>query len=176
MLLPFFKWLEGFAVYGGSVYIGPALNIVHLMGMVVFLGAMLIVDLRLLGTGLTRQPTATVARDAQPWLIGGLVVLILTGIPATMATATLLYVSSIFWVKMYLLALGLVFVFTVRRKVAFAEEGRVPAVAKRAVGLVSIVIWLGVAALARLIMMLPDNTFEWLVGAAAILCTGGTRT
>lgn len=164
MLLPLFEWMESLAVFGGSVYLGPALNIIHLMGMVVFLGAILIVDLRLLGTGLRRQPTAAVARDAQPWLLGGLIVLVFTGIPATMATATQQYGNSIFWVKMYLLSLGLVFTFTVRRRVAFAEEGRVPAAARKAVGLVSIGIWLGVAALARLIMMIPGNTFEWLVG------------
>jgi hypothetical protein len=164
VLLPFFEWMESLAIFGSSVYLGPAVNIVHLMGMVVFLGAVLIVDLRLLGTGLKRQPTASVARDAQPWLIGSLVVLIVTGIPATMATATQQYMNSIYWVKMYLLALGLVFIFTVRRQVAFSEEGRVPAAAKKAVGLLSIVIWLSVAALARLIMMIPSNTFEWLVG------------
>lgn len=164
MLLPLFEWMEDLAIYGGSVYIGPAMNIVHLMGMVVFLGAILIVDLRLLGTGLTRQSTASVARDAQPWLIGSLVVLILTGVPATMATATEQYRNSVYWAKMDLLALGLVFLFTVRRRVAFAEEGRVGSIAKKTVGLVSIVIWLSVAALARLIMMIPSNTFEWLVG------------
>jgi len=164
VLLPLFEWMESLAVYAGSVYLGPALNIVHLMAMVVFLGAILIVDLRLLGTGLTRQPTAAVARDAQPWLLGGLAVLAVTGIPATMATATLQYENSIFWVKMYLLALGLVFMFTVRRTVAFADEGRVPAAARKAVGLFSIGLWLGVAALARLIMMIPANTFDWLVG------------
>ena len=164
MLMPFFEWMESLAIYGGSVYIGPALNIVHLMAMVVFLGAILIVDLRLLGTGLKKQPTAAVARDAQPWLIGGFAGLVLTGIPATMATATEQYFNSIFWVKMYLLTFGIVFMFTIRRAVAFADEGRVPPAAGKAVGLVSICIWLAVAALARLIMMLPGNTFEWLVG------------
>lgn len=162
--MPFFEWMESLAVYGGSVYVGPAMNIIHLMAMVVFLGAILIVDLRLLGAGLKKQPTATVARDAQPWLIGGLVVLVATGIPAVMSTATDQYNNSIFWVKMYLLSLGLVFMFTIRRKVAFAAEGRVSPAAKKAVGLVSICIWLGVAALARLIMMIPANTFQWLVG------------
>jgi len=164
VLMPFFEWMESLAIYGGSVYIGPALNIVHLMAMVVFLGAILIVDLRLLGAGLKQQPTAAVARDAQPWLIGGFAGLVLTGIPATMATATEQYSNSIFWVKMYLLTLGIVFMFTIRRTVAFADEGRVPAAARKAVGLVSICIWLAVAALARLIMMIPANAFEWLVG------------
>ena len=70
---------------------------------------------------------------------------------------------------MYLLAIGLVFLFTIRRRVAFAEEGRVAQAAKKAVGLLSIVIWLGVAALARLIMMIPWNTFEWLVGSPGLV-------
>jgi hypothetical protein len=160
VLMPFFEWMDSLGIYGGSTFIGPGLNIIHLMAMVVFLGAILIVDLRLLGTGLTKLPTASVARDAQPWLLGGLAVLTLTGIPATIATATDQYFSSVFWAKMYLLAVGLVFLFTIRRRVAFAEEGRVAPAAKKAVGL----LWLGVAALARLIMMLPPDTFEWLVG------------
>jgi hypothetical protein len=164
VLMTFFEWMDSLGIYGGSTFIGPGLNIIHLMAMVVFLGANLIVDLRLLGTGLKRQTTASVARDAQPWLLGGLAVLTLTGIPATIATATDQYFNSIFWAKMYLLAIGLVFLFTIRRRVVFAEEGRVAPAAKKAVGLLSIVIWLGVAALARLIMMLPSDSFEWLVG------------
>jgi hypothetical protein len=164
LLLPFFEWMEGLAVYGPSIYLGPAVNIVHLAAMVMFLGALLVVDLRLLGTGLTRQPTASVARDAQPWLIAGLAALTVTGIPAVMATATLQYGNSVFWVKMYLLAIALLYTFTVRRKVAFADEGRFGGGTMKAVGLLSIVMWLGVAALARLIMMIPANTFEFLVG------------
>ena len=164
MLLPFFEWMEGLAVYGPSIYLGPAVNIVHLTAMVVFLGSLLIVDLRLLGAGLTQQPTATVARDAQPWLLGGLAILTLTGIPAVMATATLQYNNSVFWVKMYLLLIALVYTFTVRRKVAFAAEGRFGLGTMKVVGLLSIVMWLSVAALARLIMMIPASTFEFLVG------------
>jgi hypothetical protein len=156
--------MESLAIYGPSIYLGPAINIVHLTAMVTFLGALLIVDLRLLGAGLTQQPTASVARDAQPWLIAGLVVLVLTGVPAVMATATVQYANSVFWMKMYLLALALIYTFTVRRKVIFAEEGRFGSGTLKAVGLLSIVMWLSVAALARLIMMIPANTFEFLVG------------
>jgi hypothetical protein len=166
VLEPFFVWMEGVAVYGSTIYLGPAVNIVHLCSMVTFLGALMGVDLRLMGTGLTHQPTAVVAGDARPWLLGALVVLFLTGVPALMATATLQYSNSVFWVKMYLLAFGLVFTFTVRDRVAMADEGRVGGGTARFVGLLSILVWLSVAALARLIMMIPANSFEWLVGGA----------
>jgi hypothetical protein len=52
----------------------------------------------------------------------------------------------------------------VRRKVAFADEGRFGSGTMKTVGLLSIVMWLSVAALARLIMMIPADTFAFLVG------------
>src|SRR5688572_9330784 len=103
MLEGLFQWMEAQAVYGASPYIGPVVNLIHLLSMVLFMGALLMVDLRLLGLGLTRQPLADVARDAQPWLIAGLVGIVLTGIPQTMERTTDQYETSTFWVKMYLL-------------------------------------------------------------------------
>jgi len=63
------------------------------------------------------------------------------------------YYNSTFWVKMDILLVGLVFTFTVRHKVAMADETRVGHWAK-VVGLVSMVLWGGVAMAARLIMLL----------------------
>ena len=108
MLESLFVWMEAQAVYGASPYIGPIVNLIHLLAMVLFMGALLLVDLRLLGVGLTRQPLAGVARDAQPWLLAGLAGIVVTGIPQTMERATDQYATSIFWVKMYLLLFGLV--------------------------------------------------------------------
>ena len=51
MLQPFFQWMEAQAVYGASPYIGPVVNLIHLLAMVLFMGALLIVDLRLIGVG-----------------------------------------------------------------------------------------------------------------------------
>jgi hypothetical protein len=162
MLEGLFQWMEAQAVYGASPYIGPVVNLIHLLSMVLFMGALLIVDLRLLGLGLTRQPLRDVARDAQPWLIAGLIGIILTGIPQTMERATDQYETSTFWVKMYLLLFGLVWMATARRRAVRRQQsdGAWPKV----VGLVSILAFTGVAALARLIMLLPANTFEFLAG------------
>ena len=162
MLEPFFQWLEGLAVYGSSPYIGPVVNLIHLLSMVLFAGALLIVDLRLMGAGVTKQSLAQVARDARPWLIAGLVGIVLTGIPQTMERATDQYETSIFWMKMYLIAFGLVWTFTVRRRAVRVDEPR--GAWPKVVGIVSIAIWASVAALARLIMLLPANTFEFITG------------
>jgi len=105
--------MEGLAVYRSSIYLGPGVNLVHLVSMCTFMGALLMVDLRLLGAGLTTQPVRSVARGAQPWLIGGFIGLVVTGIPAMMATATMQYASKVFWFKMYVLAAALLLTFTV---------------------------------------------------------------
>jgi hypothetical protein len=161
VLEPYFAWMESLAVYGSSPYVGPVVNLVHLLSMVVFAGALLIVDLRLLGFGLREQPLRQVARDARPWLIAGLIGLTLTGIPQTMERATDQYATSIFWMKMYLLLFGVIWTMTVRHRAVRVEAG---GAWPKVVGLVSIVVWASVASLARLIMLLPANTFQFITG------------
>ena len=154
MLEPFFEWMYGIGVYKSSIYLGPGINLVHLVAMCTFMGALLLVDLRLLGAGLTNQPVRQVARNAQPWLIGGLIVLTITGIPAVMTVALEEYANPVFWFKMYVLLAAVIFTFTVRRRVTSADEGRVPPVWRKVVAFVSIVLWMSVAAGGRLIMYL----------------------
>jgi len=154
MLRAFFQWMEGLAVYKSSIYLGPGVNLVHLVSMCTFMGALLMVDLRLLGTGLTRQPVKQVAQSAQPWLMTGLAGLVITGVPALMATATMQYASPVFWFKMYVLAFAVIFTFTVRRMVTRSDDGRVSPILAKLVAVVSIASWMAVAAGGRLIMYL----------------------
>ena len=163
MLLPFFEWMQGLGVYDASPYLGPAVNIAHLMAMVVFVGANLVVDLRLIGVGLTHQPASIVVRDAAPWVWGALAGLVVTGVPALMAAATELYGNSIFWVKIGVLGAALILVVALRGRAAAAADGASSGTA-RVVGVLSLLAWVSVAALARLVMMIPGDAFEWLVG------------
>ena len=127
-LLPFFTWCEQTAIgeaIRNSQWLFPVIESVHLLGLVVIAGAVLVVDMRLFGLGLRQQPVAQLARDAQPWMIGSLMVMLTTGILLFLAEATKCYYSPAFAVKMTSLLLAITFTFTVRRKVAFADEGRV---------------------------------------------------
>jgi len=154
MLQPLFERLARLDVsraMNESGWVVATIQAFHLLALVLFAGAILIVDLRLLGRGLTDQPVAQVARAARPWVRAGLLGLIATGIPQLMSLAEKEYHSEFFWSKMYLLAAALVFTFTIRRSVTQREDARVGRFAAAAVGLVSITLWTGVAVSARLI-------------------------
>ena len=154
MLLPFFTWMNESAMslfIRDSVWIFAMDQVVHLVALAVFAGAVLIVDLRLLGGGMKDRPIAQVARDAQPWLVWGFVALLVTGIPQLFANSIKEYYSTYFWIKMGTLLVALIFTFTVRSRVAFADESLARPFKAKLVGAVSIVLWATVAVTARLI-------------------------
>ncbi len=156
-LLPLFKWMEASALakmVGQSEYLSAALGVTHLLALTIFAGSILVVDVRLLGSGMSKTPLARIARDAQPWLIGSFLMLLITGFPQVVSLAMKQYYSPFFWWKMAGIVVGLIFTFTLRRSLTQAEEGRVNPLVLKAAGLFSILLWTGVTVGARLIGLL----------------------
>jgi len=147
-VLEFCQWVQysqPLAAMRSSPWLFPVIATFHLMGLSVIGGAVLLVDLRLMGMGLRRQPVAQLARDAEPWLFGGLAVMVGTGIPLFMCFATKYYYLTFFWVKMAALCLVVVFTLSIRRRVTFADETRVDPARQKAVALVSLSLWTVIA-------------------------------
>ena len=115
------------------------------MGLSIIGGAVLLVDLRLLGLGLRRQPVAQLARDAERWLFRGLLVMVVTGIPLFMCFATKYYYLTFFWVKMAALLAVVVFTVSVRRRVVMTDETRMNPAWGKVVALASLTLWTTVA-------------------------------
>jgi uncharacterized membrane protein len=147
MLLPFFQWCESTAL-GTAIRMSPwafaVIESVHLLGLAVIGGAVLLVDLRMLGFGLTNQRIAELARAVFPWLVGSLVVMLLTGVGLFLSEPLKCYDSRAFWVKMISLGLAMLFTFSIRRKVTMADETRVRPIWFKLVALVSLALWFGV--------------------------------
>jgi hypothetical protein len=146
-LLHVFTWIERSAL-GDTIrtsnWLFPVIEAIHLLGLAVVGGAVLIVDLRLFGFGLRRQPVAQLAQDAQRWLILSLMVMVATGSLLFTSEAIKCYYHPAFWMKMSSLFLAILFTFTVRRKVAMADVNRVRPIWCKLVALVSITLWSGV--------------------------------
>ena len=152
MLLQFVEWCEASALGTAireSPYAFAIIESVHLLALAVIGGAILVVDLRLLGLGLKKQPLAELARDAWRWQKLALAVLIVTGLGLFLSEALKCYYSTPFWVKMSTLSVAILFAWTVRRMVIFAEPDRFPRSATMMVALISMTLWFVVGASGR---------------------------
>lgn len=147
-LLEFCRWVQYSAPLvemRSSPWLFPVIATLHLFGLALIGGAVLLVDLRLLGFGLRQTPVASFAQDAERWLIRGLCIAIPTGILLFMCFATKYYYLAFFWVKLATLVLVIVFTFSVRRRVVLADDSRVNLAWSRVVAVVSLSLWTVVA-------------------------------
>ena len=146
MLLPFFEWCEatriGVAIRD-SLWLFPIIEAFHLVAFALIGGMVLVVDLRLLGVG--DRSAAPLARSVQPWLLGGLAVMIPSGFLLFLSESIKCYYSFPFWVKMWSLALALTFMFTLRRRVLAADPAALAPLWRKSAGALSLLLWGGVA-------------------------------
>jgi hypothetical protein len=148
MLYEFAQWSEATGLgklIRNSQYAFPIVEFFHLAALAVIGGAVLVVDMRLIGLGLKKTSVAQLARDAQPWMTGSLIVMLASGIALYSSEATKCYQSPAFWIKMISLALAMIFTYTVRRRTAAADEQGISPLASRSVGVLSIALWFTVA-------------------------------
>ena len=154
MMLSFFQWMGNLPFSKGlsaSVWQFAVIQALHLVCLAFFAGGVLMLDLRLMGKVLKERPIPEVARNARPWLVLGFLGLVLTGVPQMMQNAMREYYSGLFWIKMAFLLVALIFTMTLRRQVAMSGDSGAVSFKTKAVGLVSMLLWLCVAAPARLI-------------------------
>ena len=126
-----------------SKWIFPITEVFHLLGLATLGGAVILVNLRLMGWGLTHQPVAKLARDVQPFLRGSLALMVLSGGTLFISEATKCYYHEIFWYKMGLLATALLYTFTWQKRVVFGPGVFGPG-AQRLTAIVSMTLWSGV--------------------------------
>ena len=114
-LLRFFEWCEATAI-GHTIkdwrWLFPVTEAVHLLGLSVLGGSLLILDLRMLGVGLRRQSIGELAKETRPWLLGSIVVMLLTGTALFVSESVKCYYSQAFWLKITTLPVAIIFTLT----------------------------------------------------------------
>jgi hypothetical protein len=115
----------------------PAIQSLHVAGLALLVGAIVLLDLRLLGWILRQQTVPEVAAQVRPWIHRGLATMLITG-PILFSADIARYLHNpAFLIKMALLLLALVWQFAPRR-------GRLTAI-------ISLVLWTSVALACRAI-------------------------
>jgi hypothetical protein len=150
-------WLEntGWAVtIRQSFWLFPGLEIVHITGIAILVGAAFMFDLRLLGFA-RNLPVPGLAQHLLGWSKRGLILVVPSGMLLFITNADSIGTDPIFWLKMSLLACAglnaLVFHrFTLKAPGYWHRQETIPLKAKAA-AIISIAIWLAVIACGRLL-------------------------
>ena len=151
-IYPFFVWCEQTKLYklvNAHESFFPALETIHLFGLVLLLGTTAVLSLRLLGVLMPHRPVAELASALDRYLVLGLCTMLPSGVLMFVSTAVRCYGNTSFWVKMGLLASALVFHFAYFRKVIRSPEPSNTPWRASLAGYGALLLWFGVGAAGR---------------------------
>lgn len=150
------QWLEDTSMAGAirqSSWLYPFLEIIHIVGIVLLVGAAFLFDLRLLGFSRT-LPVPDLAHHLLTWSRRGLYLILPSGLLLFSTNAVALAADSVFHLKMLLLLAGGINAGIFHRFL-FPDspgwQGKSAPGAAKAVAVCSIVVWLAVIACGRLL-------------------------
>jgi hypothetical protein len=147
----FFEWLTTSPwanAMNGPEWAFPVVESLHFIGFAFSIGAIAILDLRLLGLAMRQQSAAELAADLNRWTLAGFALMLITGPLMFSADAVRYHDNPSFQFKMVCLLVAFLFHFTIHRKVT--RSGISPLAAKLAGGL-SLALWTAVVAGGRMI-------------------------
>jgi hypothetical protein len=143
--LSFFHWLAHTSLsiaLRDSTWGFATIEIVHLITLAFFGGAVLFVDLRLLGLSLKSQPAPIVAREFLPITGGGVIVMLITGSLLLASGPMRYYYNTPFRIKMWLFFIALFFHFAMQISIARRNPDTDRETSLRKVGgVLSLLLW-----------------------------------
>jgi hypothetical protein len=139
-----------------STWAEPIVETVHVLTLTVFLGFVLLLDLRLLDLALRRYAVAEIFKQLNPGLFGGFAVMLVTGVLLFVGDPVLIYDTVFFKLKMLMLVIaGLNVIWfnrTIgRRLVAWDRPGAATPAAAKVAGIASLLLWVLIVAAGRAI-------------------------
>src|SRR5580704_3827355 len=94
----------------------PVLECFHIVGFAISVGTIAIVDFRLLGFGMKRETPAQLGSDTFYWTLGGLVLMLFSGLMLFSSDTDNYYLNIAFDLKMFFFVLAIIFNYTIHRK------------------------------------------------------------
>jgi hypothetical protein len=137
-----------------SLYFFPIVETIHVLALAISVGAILWFDLRAMGINMREQPVSKVFAAVRPWMLGGFIVMFLTGALMFWAHAADNYLNPFFRIKVVGLLLSVMnaayFHFKTQHGMTDWDLAPTPPLAVRMAGLFSVVLWAVIVAAGRL--------------------------
>lgn len=153
--MDFLIWLENTPIANAiraSVWMFPAFESMHYVGIALLVGGIMVIDLRLLG--FARSLPLAPVMSLLPWVLAGFLINVVTGSLMLIYGATSFGTNWLFWYKMGLIVLAgsnaLLFKVVAERSGAGAwmSTGQVP-LSLKVIATLSLVLWLCVTTAGR---------------------------
>jgi hypothetical protein len=156
-ILQICEWIANTSVSVGireSIWTYPIIESVHVLGLTLFLGLLLLWDTRLLGFVLRRVPVSALWRQLFPWIAFGAIIITISGTLLFWSDPVKFYGNIFFRIKVVALVLAaanaLAYHLGIERRLVQWDTASTPRAAKIA-GATSIAIWAVVVVVGRLI-------------------------
>jgi hypothetical protein len=120
-------WVDGLANSPVALFVnGPTFGyasweVGHILSLILIGGTTILMNMRLLGAGVTEEEPREIYRNLRFWQNVGVIGIVITGVLIGSANASKLYNSSAFTVKMIALVSGIILTYGVSRPVAAAN-------------------------------------------------------
>jgi hypothetical protein len=157
-IVAFLKSLEASGIASrirDSLWLFPLIESTHVIGLALVFGTIAIIDLRLLGIASTQRSFKRMASDILKWTWAAFALTALTGTLMFITNALVYYHNFFFRTKMLLLVLSginmLIFELTAGRTIHNWEKAPSAPSAGKAVAAVSLVMWISIIIMGRLI-------------------------
>ena len=156
---PFAEWLSTTApsvfLQEHNTWAIPVIQSIHIVGIALVMGSVLMIDLRILGWAGTDQTLQQTSRRFGPWLTASLWLMLVTGILMVIGEPVRELVTFSFWFKMALVAIGTIiaalFRMNLRQQERQGDATRPHRASTRGLAIASLLIWFGVILLGRFI-------------------------
>jgi hypothetical protein len=163
-ILQFCQWLQQTPISLGireSTWTYPIIESVHVLGLTLFLGLLLLWDCRLLGFVLRRTAVSAVWRQLMPWIAAGAVIISISGALLFISDPVRFYGNVFFRIKVIALVLAAAnaaaFHLGIERRILQWDSSPVTPRAAKIAGAASLTLWMLVVVVGRLIAY---NWFE----------------
>ena len=158
LLLQLFRWMDsslpGTFYLRESTYGFSFLLTAHVVAICLFLGLILMMDLRLVGIGNLHTSAAEIQKRLFPWQMFGFALVSITGLAIFYSRPLSYYGKGFLWVKMCLLVLAGINAGVIHLITRGSETGW-NSTAARVAGAASLLLWAGVLITGRLV------AYEW---------------
>jgi hypothetical protein len=133
----------------------PLIQSIHIVGIAMVMGSVLMIDLRILGWAGMDQTLRQTASRFGPWLTGSLWLLLATGILMVVGEPVRELITLSFWLKMALVAVGaavaVIFQAALRRHEQQWEDTLIHRPSIKGLAILTFLVWACIIVLGRLI-------------------------